>query len=138
MIKTLAQIKAQVIRLAEHIKAPPESLPTFGTSTDFGHPHIEVQGATYHYIAIERGKEISHASTSDLDELLYWIFRDITSQMGYSYELAHRDPRQDFRRIAFAHTMNLLEQLNPNWKLIRETELTETLNKYPFQDDLNI
>jgi hypothetical protein len=137
-MNTLDQIKAQVTQLAEHIKAPPETLPTFGASTDFGRPHIEVRETTYHYIAIERGKEISHSSTSDIDELLYWIFRDITSQMGYSYEHAHRDLRQDFRRIAFAHTLNLLEQLNPAWMANREAELNETLGKYPFQDNLNI
>ena len=134
----LAQIKAHVNQLAERIKAPSESLPTFGTSADFGRPHIEVRETTYHYISIERGKEISHSSTSDINELLYWIFRDITSQMGYSYELVHRDSRQDFRRIAFAHTLNLLEQLNPAWRANREAELNETLGKYPFQDNLNI
>jgi hypothetical protein len=137
MMNTLAQIKAQVTRFAQYIKAPPETLPTFGASADFGRPHIEVRETTYHYIAIERGKEISHSSTTDTDELLYWIFRDITSQMGYSYELAHRDSTRDFRRIAFAHTLNLLERLNPAWKAKREIELIETLGKYPFQDNLN-
>jgi hypothetical protein len=57
--------------------------------------------------------------------------------MGYSYERAHRDSTRDFRRIAFAHTLNLLERLNPAWKAKREIELIETLGKYPFQDNLN-
>ena len=87
-MKSLTQIKRRITQLAEHIKAPPETLPTFGASVDFGRPHIEVRETTYDSIALERGKEISHSSTTDMDVLLYWIFRDITSQMGYSYERA--------------------------------------------------
>jgi len=138
MMKTLAQIKARVRDLAKQINGKPELLPTFGSSDDFGRPHIEVRENAYHYIVLERGQKVSYLTTNELDELLYWIFRDITSQMGYSYELAHRNPKQDFRRIAFAHSQELLNKLDPVWKTRRGTELSETLEKYPYKDNMKI
>jgi len=135
-MKTLTQIKAQVIQLSRQLNAKPQLLPTFGKTMDFGRPHIEVRKNSYHYIVVERGQEISHLVTSELDELFYWIFRVITSQMGYSYEHIHRHPTQDSRRIAFAHALELLDKLNPAWKVKRDAELAETLEKHPFQDGL--
>lgn len=137
-MKSLPEIKKNVMQFASQIDAHHDLLPTYGSSEDFARPHIEIRNSRYHYIVEERGKEIENLGRSELDELLYWIFRDVTSQMGYSYELRHRDSNIDFRRIAFSHILELLEKLNSNWKNRREEELTETLAKYPYQDDLNI
>jgi len=72
--------------------------------------------------------------TLDEDELLYWIFEGITFGMAGRYELQHRVPYQDFRRILFEHQLELIAKLNTKWKERREFEQKETLSRHPFHD----
>ncbi len=51
-----------------------------------GRPYIKFENG-YQYINSERGYVISKQVTSDIDELLYWIFEDITSKIAGEYEL---------------------------------------------------
>jgi hypothetical protein len=39
------------------IDAPDHVLPTFGYSEETGRPHIEVDGAAFHHVVVERGRE---------------------------------------------------------------------------------
>src|SRR4051812_13048892 len=69
--------------------------------------HVEISDA-YHLISSERGRELEHRTTSDLDELLYWIFRSLTFSMSWDYEVRHRREGEDSRRQAFAKQIELI------------------------------
>jgi hypothetical protein len=131
---TYAELRERVAALARRIGAPSNLLPTYASSEDFARPHIETDLRGYHYVVVERGTELSRSTTRVLDELLYWVFRDVTFSMACSFELAHRQPMQDSRRILFAHNLQLLESLSPTWRATREAALASVLRSHPYRD----
>jgi len=132
---TLRAVKNQVNRLAKQINASKNVLPTFGTSKHDGTPHIEIDGEKYRYVVYDRGSIVRSWQTLDIQELLYWIFQDVTSQMGNSYELAHRNPNVDSRKLAFHHRLELLEKLNLEWKEKEQQKIKEILRSHPYSDE---
>jgi hypothetical protein len=136
---TLAQIKAEIDRRAVIIGAAGDSsLPTYGRSDGDGHPHIEVDDLAYHYVVEQRGREVSRVSTTDLDELLYHVFRGVTFRLAGIYEVNHRAKNQDFRRILFQRQIDLLSQLSAPWSKRCAQELELILRDHPFDDNSNI
>jgi hypothetical protein len=89
---------------------------------------------SYLFIVNERGNE-SKRSTSDLDELLYWIFDGVTSSMASDFERLHRRKGEDFRRLWFSKHLELLSQLSLDWASRTEKYLCEVSKEYPFQDE---
>ena len=47
----------------------------------------------------------------------------MTGEMAARYELAHRVEGEDFRRQVFAHQLELLAKLDPEWRRRRIREL---------------
>ncbi len=130
----LSEIEARVNELAAKIGAPLNVLPTFGYSQHTGCPHIEVDSKGYHYVIAERGQEFDRHTTSDLDELLYRVFADVTFELSARFELAHRVENQDHRRIMFQHQVELLSMLSPQWAERETQEHEMILRKHPFDD----
>ena len=132
---SLADIKAKTEELASLIDATTDLLPTYGYSRDFAYPHIEVDSnGLLHYVIVERGQELERKTTSDLDELLYWIFSDVTFSMANQHELKNRVADKDNRRILFAKQEELLGKLIINWQQKEREEHQRILLKYPFDD----
>ena len=119
---TLDRIRMEVAKRAARIGAPSQLLPTYGFSDENARPHVEVSGATYHYVVSERGEMLTAKQTHYLDELLYWIFEGVTFQMGLAWELAHRIEGQDPRRLVFAKQLELLAALDPLWNTRNRAE----------------
>jgi len=133
MLLSLVDIQSRVEDLARRIDAPPGDLPTFGQSEDGARPHIEV-GSEYHFVVVERGSELRRSSTEDLDELLYWVFSGVTSQMAGRFELRNRRHGEDTRRQRFRQQIQLLDVLSPAWAEKEKARLDEILSRHPFQD----
>jgi hypothetical protein len=131
---SLDEIKREVLRLASQIDASGGLLPTFGYSEDFAHPHIEVNEAGYHYVVIERGQEQERVTTTDLDELLYLIFKSVTFALAGSYELKHRAEGRDNRRLHFQKQLELMHILSPQWSDRKAAEQQKILQQYPYDD----
>ena len=132
MAHSLAEIEAEVLRLAGGIDAPSRLLPTFGTSRDGGHPHIEVggiHGLQLSWVVRERGEEWERRTTLDLDELLYWTFEAVTFSMASDWEVKHRVDGQDSRRLLFSHQLELLDRLDSAWGERRKRELGPLLRE---------
>ena len=128
-------VKKKVNELAFKINAPEELLPTYGFSKDFAYPHIEIDNkGVYHYVVIERGEEIDRKSTKILDELLYWIFANITFSMSCDFELKNRIEDKDSRRIMFSKQEELVGILNAEWEILERERHFEILKTYPFDD----
>ena len=77
-----------------------------------GSPHVEVLDGLY-YVVTERGEELQRRSTHEADELLYWLLQGVTFSLACDFELRHRVPGQDFRRILFTKQLELLRGLDP-------------------------
>ncbi|WP_051380301.1 Imm63 family immunity protein [Bradyrhizobium sp. WSM1743] len=135
-MKTLQDIEADVARLATRVGAFQDDLPTYGTSRDAGHPHVEVDAGLYHYVIVERGQEIDRRSSADYDDLLYWIFEYVTFNLAFSYEQMHRIEDQDCRRIAFPRQIELMRRLGPDMGKRMEREIARILERAPYDDEL--
>lgn len=134
MVLSLAEIKQKVDTLAEKINAPEYALPTYGWSEQSARPHIEVNEQGYHFIVSERGEENRHETTSDLDELLYYIFDSATFEIACPYEAKHRKRGQDFRRGLFAYQELLIGKISDGFKDRLHQRHAEVLKNYPFDD----
>jgi hypothetical protein len=138
VLLTLPEIKARVDELAKKINAPSDILPTYGGSRGDRHPNIEIGSQGYYYLAIERDVVCDRLITQDIDELLFKIFVDVTFSISLSYELAHRIPNQDCRRIMFQHQVELLGLLSPEWSEREAANHREILAEHPFHDDTSL
>lgn len=134
-MRTLEEIEDQVETLARRIGASGYNLPTYGTSRDHGYPHVEVKDGLYHYVIMERGQELVRRSSPGYEDLLYWVFRDITHSLAFAYELKHRVQHQDSRRIAFPRQIRLMEQVSPAMSARLSAEMAEFLVRAPYHDN---
>jgi hypothetical protein len=134
-LKTLKEIEADVTILAKRIGATSNQLPTYNISRDGGSRHIALENQKYQYVGIERGQEIYRASTTDYDELLYWVFQSATSSIAFDYELNHRIEDQDCRRIAFPRQIELMHKINPKMGILCEHKIAEILSTHPYDDE---
>jgi hypothetical protein len=132
----ITDVESGVRFYAKKINCPADLLPTYIHSNDFGRPHIELDGELLCYVVKERGEELSRKVTFHLDDLLYWIFKDITFQM------ADLDWRKDVnleidpRRPIFAKQAILLNVLNSAWG-DRITQFHDMILKEAPFDDFN-
>ena len=132
-LESLGAIEAQVRRLAARLTPPPRWLPTFGTSRHDGTPHIEV-GDSYFFVTCERGVESERRPTSDLDELLFWIYSSVTFSLASDWEMRHRYDGKDCRRKIFARQVELLAALSPQWAAREAEDHRLILERHPFSD----
>ncbi len=135
MTKTLTEIQNNVNQLAEKINAPSYLLPTFSSPIGDATPNIEIDNVgLYNYVISERGNEYERKTTSDLNDLLYWIFASVTFSMACDFELKNRIEEKDSRRIMFAKQEELLGLLNENWKKKERKDHQSILENNPFDD----
>ena len=130
----LREIQAEVERRAAAIGAPAALLPTWGASIGHARPHVEVDSRGFHFVVVERGEELSRATTRDLDELLFLVFADVTSAMARDHELGQKAENSDPRRMLFARQIELLARLSPAWAKRKAAEHEQVLRAHPFDD----
>ena len=131
----LDSIKREVDRLARVVDAPERSLPTYGRSEDMARPHIEVAGPHMSWVVVERGKEWERRTTDDLDELLYWIFRSVISEMSSKFAASHPVADKEFRYPMFRKELELMGTLSPAWRSRLIVELGHLLREAGLSDD---
>lgn len=137
MISELEALRAEYNTAAQRI-APANGEYGFSTERrDDGSPHVEFADGEFHYVVTERGSEFERRSTEDIDEILYWLVYDLTFWMAVAHEVKHRIPDQDFRRVLFAHQIELMKKADQHFAERLELKIAETLAKNPFLDSLN-
>lgn len=99
-----------------------------------GTSHLEIIDNAYHYIATERGLDLSRHITKDKDDLLYWLVSELAWEMAITYEIKHRIKGQSFRRLLFAKTIENLNKANPAWAERKQKEFDEILAIHPYDD----
>jgi hypothetical protein len=134
---TLAELEAEVRRLAGALGARDDDLPTFDRQEDFARPNIEPapwSPAGFAYVIVERGHEYERSTFLTMDDLLYRVFSTITFTLACRYELAHRVPDEDSRRIMFQAQVDLLARLSPSWADRERERIEAILREHPFDD----
>ncbi|GAB2024489.1 Imm63 family immunity protein [Lactovum odontotermitis] len=86
----------------------------------------------YHYVVMERGKEVESYSSGIVDEVLYFVFKDITRSLAIKYESEHSVPNQDFRKIMFQRQLELLSEINPDYEEKQKSYIQDVLAKNPY------
>lgn len=123
------RLEARVGELARTVGAASEQLPTFGWSRDGGYPHVECDGDTMHWVVHERGTELQRRTTTDEDELLYWVFEAVTHTMASTWARGRIRPWQPYRVTLFKRQFRLLAELDPAWVTRRKHELGPILDE---------
>lgn len=127
------EIQARIDLLKARLGAGEEQLGLAGRSGDEGF-FVREEAGEYLLCSFERGKVDIRHRTSSVDDLLYRFFESVTASMALAYELRHRVPGQDFRRVAFARQEELLRQMFPEWADRRKQEHAAILRQSPFRD----
>jgi len=125
----LDDLSAHVRELSNHISAPAKLLPEFGHSEGHGF-HVEFSDGVFHLDDVDRGSEYRVLSSTDPAEMLYQIFRRMTSELRWPRDEYAKDPR----RRQFATELNLLGKLSTDWQNRRRQEQCEELQERPFSD----
>ena len=131
---TLNEIKTEVDKRADKIGAFGYILPTYGHTEDSARPHIEVDSHGYHFVVVERGRELRRMTTSVLDDLLHAVFEGVTHSLASDYELVHRKENEDSRRIMFSRQNHLLSILSTEWAERGALSIEKILRQHPFDD----
>ena len=115
------------------IKEPSGGFST--TPQHDGSPHIEQLGDEFHFVVTERGSEFERRRTEDPEDILYWLFEEITQGMATAYELEHRDETRDGREIWFPYQERLLANLNPEWGARKQQAHMRILRDHPMHQN---
>ncbi len=78
--------------------------------------------------------EFQRRTTSDIDEILYWLTSSVVSEIARDYEVRNRNTSQDSRRIWFAKHEELMSSLFAQWGDRSRHEHQDTLKRFPFND----
>lgn len=135
---THGTLRRQFHSLCGRLSAPVDDSVYRTNPTGFGDPFVEIDADQYHYVIEERGQELERRSTADADELLYWLISDVVFRIALAYELQHRAPGQDSRRIVFQRSAELLSMLSPAWVARRRDEIDAILVQAPYTDSLRL
>jgi hypothetical protein len=134
---SIGAIGARFRRLVRAFDVHP-AFKRFSTSPSwFGDPYVEQNGDTYAYLVSERGTEYERRETNDPDELLYWLVSHTTAEAAQQFELAHRVPGKDSRRIWFAKHVELMENIRSDWGSRTREEYENVLKEAPYDDSLH-
>ena len=128
---TLNQIQSRFRTIADQLGSR-RSLPT--TPQDDGIAHAEHLFDNYFFVRTERGAEFERRVTKVPDELLSWFVRDLTSEIASNWELTHRMPGEDSRRLYFKKHVELLRSINESWADLQQDYYDTVLTRSPFDD----
>ncbi|CAN5372473.1 hypothetical protein BH10ACI2_BH10ACI2_15130 [soil metagenome] len=134
MTEELKDLQREYNQLAQYIKPCDTEYSFLTERQDDGSPHVEFANGEFHYVVTERGSEFERRTTDDINEILYWLVNDLTFWMSVEYELKHRMPGQDFRRVMFDHRIEIMKKARREFADRLEGEIAETLSNNPFLD----
>ncbi|WP_245461765.1 Imm63 family immunity protein [Rhizobium leguminosarum] len=132
-----AEIENRFLEVAQKI-----GLPTGKTIVQFqgdgmATPYVDLRdNDEIYYVVEERGVELERVKCSSIDDVLYFLFSDITHDMASNHAATPGKPGTEFRRLMFQEQLRLLELASKKWRLKRELEIKEVLGKAPYNDGM--
>lgn len=135
---TINEVENRVYELGNILNIDKESrlYPMFSNTPEVFSEGVSiyVTDTKYHYIIMERGRERKHYESSDLDDILYYIFKSITFSLASDYEVKHRRENQDFRRLLFSKQLELIRKISEQYYQKCNHQIKEILKISPFRD----
>lgn len=132
---SINDIRNAVNRYGMQLGIPSDTLKVFDSPQEDGTPYIQIKGDIFLYVIEERGCIFEKRETSDINTLLYWLMDDVVCAIASEYELNHREPYRDSRRILFSKELQLMKALEWSWYLQKKNEVENTLLNSPYNDD---
>jgi len=133
---TYSELNNKIKLLGKTIDVPEKLLVGFGQKNQYAQPYIEIKFPFYYLVVSEKGRELDRQKFLNVDTLLYAVFEKITFEMALHYEVIHRVPFQDCRRVLFSYQLNLMEKLSLKWKKQLQSKIIDILKCNPYQDDM--
>ena len=132
---THEQFEAKMRELGALINVPEAYYPWVGRCNYDGvYVEIDEPVPIYRWVCMERGHEIESRIFSESRDLLYVVFKCITSEMSVRYVVRNKKPNQDTRRLAFEHQLVLLGKIDEDFRRKRGIEMKEILAKVPYRE----
>lgn len=132
---SLLKIKRKINKLQRIINAPKELRPSYGAFEYADSYFIEIDNkGVMRLIETEHGRIHEVRRTKDLDELLYWIFTNITFAMACKQAMENSIQLKDPRRAIFLQQEELMGKLYPHWQVRIRAEYKVFIKNHP-QDD---
>jgi hypothetical protein len=128
------ELKDKLSSYARMLDIPEEVLPEYDTYSYEGTSYIEYKDGLYHLAAMERGQDIIRQTTPDMDQMAFWVFRNISASIAADYASDHSPGDQDPRRFAYEKQKVMLTLLNPGWASKIAQWQAGQLEHYPFDD----
>jgi hypothetical protein len=121
---SINEIREIITEYCKIIKAPEYVIrnAVLDHTIHFADPHIEIHGEVYHFVSVERGKEIFRKITKELDELLYWIMEGVTSGMASTYAAEQRLPDDGYFIARKEKQLELLKEIKEEFYLKKINE----------------
>jgi hypothetical protein len=129
---SVSEVMALIYEIGGRIGLTKQKLSSWASPSLEG-PYI-ASDYSYCWIVMERGSERERRRTNDLDELLYWVFEGTAFDLAVNYELHHRNPKEDCRRLIFRHQLELLGNLDSAWRDRAERKIDALLENHPYCD----
>lgn len=91
-------------------------------------------------MATERGESSVECKSRDIDEIMYFIFKENAMARGRRIELEKRlaegwdVQKTDDRRIAFPLALERIGKIREDWRVRLEGELMEILEHHPYRN----
>jgi hypothetical protein len=129
----LFKIKRKIEQLQRVLNVPKKQRPSYGAfvyDVDSYFIEIDLKGVM-RLIETEKGKVQEVRRTKELDELLYWIFTNITFTMACKKVMEEGPDRRNFRMHIFIKQEELLRTLYPHWRERRHEENNIILKNHP-------
>lgn len=133
-MKGFVELQEEIYRLGVLGSIPSNRLLLRTASIGDGSPHMEMEDLKYCWVVAERGFEFSRQCTESEDELLYWFFDAVTTDIACEGELDDRVEGADPRRKIFELKLSLFKKINPAWERRCRSELRKILADNPFND----
>jgi hypothetical protein len=102
--------------IGDRIGAPQAAYPPFDQHLDAGYPNVLRRDGEWVWEVHERGKLLQRRTSRDEDDILYWIFVDVTRWMGSERARKHPTSAEDSRVGWAGPTLELLGRLDPRWE----------------------
>lgn len=127
-------LNKKIRKLGGKINVPENLYPLMKHGDLFSSEFIEIRFPFYYYVVLERGIEIKRKKFKKIDELLYYVFKNIISSMSIQYEKENFSSNKDIRRVSFPYQIELMTTINDKFGNRLKKDFDEILKKYPFQD----
>ncbi|MEG0564350.1 Imm63 family immunity protein [Anaerorhabdus sp.] len=134
---TLEEVKDYIIKMSDRISINAESnlLPMFSETKDVFNEGASIYvDNKYHYIIMERGRMNKHCESEVLEDIIYPLFKDLTSSLAQQFELEHRKSEEDFRKLMWEKQLELLGRINEKFVDMRKREIEDILIIAPYSN----